>query len=181
MFNYECYKQKGTVLGTCIDGFLFGACCRLPSALGTLENIETEEDGGSEEEEEGDKVNSLVMSSSESPSLERFDLDSPPTFLSDLLKEQTSPSPVIPTSPASQTAASETSSVFIESLQPLPQVPPSIILGNGSVVSLQSLSVRPDLVEPLNVVDEAASTKAPGEEPAVHVVRHRPANGGLVH
>jgi hypothetical protein len=32
MFNYECYKQKGTVLGTCIDGFLFGACCRLPSA-----------------------------------------------------------------------------------------------------------------------------------------------------
>ena len=161
MFNYECYKQKGTVLGTCIDGFLFGACCRLPSALGTLENIETEEDGGSEEEEEGDIVNSLVMSSSESPSLERFDLDSPPTFLSDLLKEQTSPSPVIPTSPASQTAASETSSVFIESLQPLPQVPPSIILGNGSVVSLQSLSVRPDLVEPLNVVDEAASTKAP--------------------
>ena len=32
MFNYECYKQKGTVLGTCIDGFLFGACCRLPTA-----------------------------------------------------------------------------------------------------------------------------------------------------
>jgi len=31
MFNYECYKQKGTVLGTCIDGFLFGACCRLPT------------------------------------------------------------------------------------------------------------------------------------------------------
>ena len=86
MFNYECYKQKGTVLGTCIDGFLFGACCRLP---GTLQNIEKGEDeeGGSDEEEEGDKVNSLVMSSSssEAPSLERFDLDSPPTFLSDLL------------------------------------------------------------------------------------------------
>ena len=31
MFNYECFKSKGTVLGTCIDGFLFGACCRLPS------------------------------------------------------------------------------------------------------------------------------------------------------
>ena len=30
MFNYECYKRQGTVLGTCIDGFLFGACCRLP-------------------------------------------------------------------------------------------------------------------------------------------------------
>ena len=46
MFNYECYKQKGTVLGTCIDGFLFGACCRLPSALGTLETIDKEEEGG---------------------------------------------------------------------------------------------------------------------------------------
>ena len=164
MFNYECYKQKGTVLGTCIDGFLFGACCRLPSALGTLETIDKEEEGGSdeEEEEERDKVNSLVMSSSESPSLERFDLDSPPTFLSDLLKEQTSPSPVSATSPASQSASSETSSVFIDSLEPLPQAPPSIILGNGSVVSLESLSVRPsDLLDPLLPVEDSSSTKAP--------------------
>ena len=36
MFNYECFKNKGTVLGTCIDGFLFGACCRLPTAKKTL-------------------------------------------------------------------------------------------------------------------------------------------------
>ena len=166
MFNYECYKQKGTVLGTCIDGFLFGACCRLPSALGTLETIDKEEEGGGgsdeEEEEERDKVNSLVMSSSESPSLERFDLDSPPTFLSDLLKEQTSPSPVSATSPASQSASSETSSVFIDSLDPLPQAPPSIILGNGSVVSLESLSVRPsDLLDPNIPVEDSSSTKAP--------------------
>ena len=58
MFNYECYKQKGTVLGTCIDGFLFGACCRLPSALGTLETIDKEEEGGggSDEEEEEERA-----------------------------------------------------------------------------------------------------------------------------
>jgi len=36
MFNYECFKSKGTVLGTCIDGFLFGACCRLPSSKTNL-------------------------------------------------------------------------------------------------------------------------------------------------
>ncbi|CAA9993058.1 unnamed protein product [Nesidiocoris tenuis] len=30
MFNYECSKKNGTVVGSCMDGFLFGACCRLP-------------------------------------------------------------------------------------------------------------------------------------------------------
>ncbi|XP_073980087.1 uncharacterized protein isoform X1 [Rhodnius prolixus] len=30
MFNYECSKKNGTVIGSCMDGFLFGACCRLP-------------------------------------------------------------------------------------------------------------------------------------------------------
>ncbi|KAF6204080.1 hypothetical protein GE061_002420 [Apolygus lucorum] len=30
MFNYECTKKNGTVVGSCMDGFLFGACCRLP-------------------------------------------------------------------------------------------------------------------------------------------------------
>ncbi|KAK2721569.1 serine protease filzig-like [Artemia franciscana] len=28
MFNYECTRLKGTVLATCVDGFLFGACCQ---------------------------------------------------------------------------------------------------------------------------------------------------------
>ena len=31
MFNYECARRQGEVVGTCMDGFLFGACCRLPT------------------------------------------------------------------------------------------------------------------------------------------------------
>ncbi|XP_049846209.1 mucin-2 isoform X2 [Schistocerca gregaria] len=30
MFNLECTQRLGTVVGTCVDGFLFGTCCRLP-------------------------------------------------------------------------------------------------------------------------------------------------------
>lgn len=30
MFNYECSRRSGEVVGTCTDSFLFGACCRLP-------------------------------------------------------------------------------------------------------------------------------------------------------
>ncbi|XP_018900398.2 LOW QUALITY PROTEIN: uncharacterized protein [Bemisia tabaci] len=30
MFNYECTQKGGSVVGACMDGFLFGACCRLP-------------------------------------------------------------------------------------------------------------------------------------------------------
>lgn len=32
MFNYECSQKSGEVVGTCLDGFLFGACCQLPSS-----------------------------------------------------------------------------------------------------------------------------------------------------
>lgn len=31
MFNHECSKRNGEVVGACMDGFLFGACCQLPS------------------------------------------------------------------------------------------------------------------------------------------------------
>ncbi|XP_043680145.1 serine protease filzig isoform X1 [Vespula pensylvanica] len=31
MFNYECTRRNGQVVGACMDGFLFGACCQLPS------------------------------------------------------------------------------------------------------------------------------------------------------
>nr|XP_012142992.1 PREDICTED: mucin-17 [Megachile rotundata] len=31
MFNYECSRRNGKVVGACMDGFLFGACCQLPS------------------------------------------------------------------------------------------------------------------------------------------------------
>ncbi|CAD1470977.1 unnamed protein product, partial [Heterotrigona itama] len=30
MFNYECSRRNGQVVGACMDGFLFGACCQLP-------------------------------------------------------------------------------------------------------------------------------------------------------
>ena len=29
VFTTECFKRKGMVLGTCRDGFLFGACCSI--------------------------------------------------------------------------------------------------------------------------------------------------------
>ena len=29
MFNFECQQQRGQVVGACLDGFLFGACCHL--------------------------------------------------------------------------------------------------------------------------------------------------------
>ncbi|KAF8790900.1 Serine protease filzig like protein [Argiope bruennichi] len=29
MFKYDCIRQKGVTLSTCVDGFLFGACCFL--------------------------------------------------------------------------------------------------------------------------------------------------------
>ncbi|KAG7189232.1 hypothetical protein KM043_008792 [Ampulex compressa] len=31
MFNYECSRRNGEVVGACVDGFLFGACCQLPT------------------------------------------------------------------------------------------------------------------------------------------------------
>lgn len=31
MFNHECLQRNGEVVGACMDGFLFGACCQLPA------------------------------------------------------------------------------------------------------------------------------------------------------
>ncbi|KAK2576104.1 hypothetical protein KPH14_007438 [Odynerus spinipes] len=47
MFNYECTRRNGEVVGACMDGFLFGACCQLPprSMLGEpLEKVPGSED-----------------------------------------------------------------------------------------------------------------------------------------
>ncbi|XP_050426858.1 serine protease filzig-like [Adelges cooleyi] len=33
MFNYECTQLGGSVVGSCVDVFLFGACCRLPPGI----------------------------------------------------------------------------------------------------------------------------------------------------
>ncbi|XP_070153559.1 serine protease filzig [Polyergus mexicanus] len=40
MFNYECTRRNGEVVGACMDGFLFGACCQLPPTSSTSENRE---------------------------------------------------------------------------------------------------------------------------------------------
>uniref|UniRef100_A0A1I8PL66 Peptidase S1 domain-containing protein n=1 Tax=Stomoxys calcitrans TaxID=35570 RepID=A0A1I8PL66_STOCA len=32
MFNHECAQRNGEVVGACMDGFLFGACCQVPKA-----------------------------------------------------------------------------------------------------------------------------------------------------
>lgn len=33
MFNYECTQRSGTVVGSCMDGFLYGTCCKLPPGV----------------------------------------------------------------------------------------------------------------------------------------------------
>lgn len=38
MFNYECTRRNGEVVGACMDGFLFGACCKLPPKSSTNDN-----------------------------------------------------------------------------------------------------------------------------------------------
>ncbi|KAL1455334.1 hypothetical protein WDU94_009437 [Cyamophila willieti] len=42
MFNYECTQSGGSVVGSCIHGFLFGACCKLlPGASVSTSNVPT--------------------------------------------------------------------------------------------------------------------------------------------
>merc|ERR1712088_551770 len=46
MFNSECFKRKGIVLGACRDGFLFGACCAInPNASSVvIDHINMDDD-----------------------------------------------------------------------------------------------------------------------------------------
>lgn len=48
MFNLECQEKAGTVIGACVDQFLFGACCHIPNY------IPSQYYDGSQEEEEPD-------------------------------------------------------------------------------------------------------------------------------
>ena len=74
--------SSGTVLGTCIDGFLFGACCRLPELNKDGEVIEDIEEIPQEEtENEDDKVDITVESE---PSALN---ETAPTALSELLSK----------------------------------------------------------------------------------------------
>ncbi|CAG9820819.1 unnamed protein product [Phaedon cochleariae] len=40
MFNHECTSRRGQVVGACMDGFLFGACCELPKDISVGEFID---------------------------------------------------------------------------------------------------------------------------------------------
>lgn len=40
MFNYQCTQSNGEVVGACMDGFLFGACCQLPAKQSVGETYE---------------------------------------------------------------------------------------------------------------------------------------------
>ncbi|XP_028141780.1 serine protease filzig [Diabrotica virgifera virgifera] len=42
MFNHECRQKNGLVVGACMDGFLFGACCQLPPGVSVGEFVEEE-------------------------------------------------------------------------------------------------------------------------------------------
>ncbi|CAD7077846.1 unnamed protein product [Hermetia illucens] len=42
MFNHECAQRNGEVVGACMDGFLFGACCQVHGEVGT--NIVAEDE-----------------------------------------------------------------------------------------------------------------------------------------
>ncbi|XP_011053690.1 PREDICTED: mucin-17 isoform X3 [Acromyrmex echinatior] len=46
MFNYECTRRNGEVVGACMDGFLFGACCQLPpkSSMNSNDNLPSTEE-----------------------------------------------------------------------------------------------------------------------------------------
>lgn len=42
MFNWECIRQEGTMLSACMDGFLLGACCKLPDEMSSSTESSTE-------------------------------------------------------------------------------------------------------------------------------------------
>ncbi|KAJ8961648.1 hypothetical protein NQ317_014269, partial [Molorchus minor] len=42
MFNHECIQRNGNVVGACMDGFLFGACCQLPAKEATGELLSSD-------------------------------------------------------------------------------------------------------------------------------------------
>ncbi|KAH8024041.1 hypothetical protein HPB51_020799 [Rhipicephalus microplus] len=42
MFNWECIRQEGTMLSACMDGFLLGACCKLPDVANVTTSMWTE-------------------------------------------------------------------------------------------------------------------------------------------
>ncbi|KAH7951426.1 hypothetical protein HPB52_008949 [Rhipicephalus sanguineus] len=58
MFNWECIRQEGTMLSACMDGFLLGACCKLPDEANVTTSAWTE--ASTYTTEDLSKVNSVV-------------------------------------------------------------------------------------------------------------------------
>ena len=156
MFNYECYKRKGTVLGTCIDGFLFGACCQLPS-----DDISTDTELSDDEDSDEDSDKVITSDDDEDPVVTSDEYDNPVLSKSDLEGVEvdssedevtsTSTTTTTTTTEASQEESDEDSSSILDSIEVPLEIDnniPSIILGDGSVVSLESLSIKPDLYKP---------------------------------
>ena len=48
VYNQECHRKKGEVLGTCLDGFIFGACCNLKEDQDKLD-VEDQTESSSKE------------------------------------------------------------------------------------------------------------------------------------
>ena len=148
MFNYECYKRKGTVLGTCIDGFLFGACCRLPKEGEDEELVDiTEEDDevSTKKPDSSDETVSIL-----SDLLSKSDLESIDEIINEIENDDEDEEEVITASTEASQEMIE-NSLFLDSIEVPLEIDnniPSIILGNGSVVSLESLSLKPELYKP---------------------------------
>nr|XP_050033986.1 serine proteinase stubble-like isoform X1 [Dermacentor andersoni]XP_050033987.1 serine proteinase stubble-like isoform X1 [Dermacentor andersoni] len=58
MFNWECIRQEGTMLSACMDGFLLGACCKLPDEANVTTAAWTE--ASTYTTQDLSKVNSVV-------------------------------------------------------------------------------------------------------------------------
>ena len=148
MFNQLDSKfHLGTVLGACLDGFLFGACCRLPDEISAsitganqaTNNVTTNQQNGGIEKppfqtpSSADLIDSGELGSTSQNSdtvysalIHKLKL---PNF--DTYYGQTTPAPITLPSPPPK-------------LPPSPAFKmPSIILGNGTVISLDSMSLRP--------------------------------------
>ncbi|XP_065206196.1 serine protease filzig-like [Planococcus citri] len=59
MFNYECTQRAGTVVGSCMDGFLYGTCCKLPVGV----SVSTVEDTSPAADTTSSKPASFLSSS----------------------------------------------------------------------------------------------------------------------
>lgn len=75
MFNHECLKREGQVVGACMDGFLFGACCELPKGS-TIGNFIQDEDLSINNLNNDLSTKQTVMTTRKTPTTPMFDINS---------------------------------------------------------------------------------------------------------